>query len=196
MVVFVRQIWIVAAALLLTACASAPPPTNFPRLTYGHLGAFVLDVSEIEIVNAYRPTLRPPNIEHLMPVAPAAAARHWARDRLKSAGSSGRRAVFTIDNGAVTATPLKRKSGLRGAFTVDQSELYDAVLAVRLEIFDLNGRRVGVAQADARRSRSVPENITLDARDKVWFSITESLTDGLNGELERAISQFLGQYLR
>ena len=196
MVVFVRRNWIVAAALLLTACASAPPPTKFPRLTYGHLDAFVLDVSEFEIVNAYRPTLRPPNIEHLMPVAPAAAARQWARDRLKSAGSSGRRAVFTIDNGAVTATPLKRKSGLRGAFTVDQSERYDAVLAVRLEIFDLNGRRVGVAQADARRSRSVPENITLDARDKVWFSITESLTDGLNGELERAISQFLGQYLR
>ncbi len=196
MTVSIGRNWIVAVVLLLAACTSAPPPTNFPQLTYARLGAFVLDVSEIKIVDAYQPTLRPPNVEHMMPVAPAAAARKWAQDRLKSAGSSGRRAVFTIDDGAVTSTPLKRQSGIRGVLTVDQSERYDAALAVRLEIFDINGRRLGVANANARRSRSVPENITLNARDKVWFSITKSLTDDLNAELERAIAQFLGEYLR
>ena len=192
----IHRLWIVAAVLLLAACSIAPPPTKFPHLTYAHLGAFVLDVSKIEIVDAYRPPLAPPNVEHLMPIAPAAAARQWASDRLKSTGSSGRRAVFTIDNGAVTETPLKRQSGIRGALTVDQSERYDAVIAVRLEVFEANGRRGGVAEANARRSRSVPENITLNARDKIWFSITETLTNDLNAELERAIGRFLGAYLR
>jgi hypothetical protein len=192
----IHRVWIVAAALLLAACSDAPPPTKFPQLTYSHLGVFALDVSKIEIVDRFRPTLRPPNIEHLMPVAPAKAAQQWAGDRLKSTGSSGRRAVFTIDNGAVTATPLKRQSGLRGALTVDQSERYDAVIAVRLEVFEANGRRGGVAQANAKRSRSVPENITLDARDKIWFSITETLTNDLNTKMERAIAQFLGAYVR
>lgn len=192
----IHRVWIVAAALLLAACSDAPPPTKFPQLTYAHLGAFVLDVSEIEIVDRFRPTLRSPNIEHLVPVPPAKAARQWARDRLKSTGSSGRRAVFTIDNGAVTATQLKRQSGLRGALTVDQSERYDAVIAVRLEIFEANGRRGGIAEANAQRSRSVPENITLDARDKIWFSITETLTNDLNAEMERVIAQFLGAYVR
>jgi hypothetical protein len=189
-------VWIVAAALLLAACNDAPPPTKFPQLTYSHLGTIVLDVSKIEIVDRFRPTLRSPNIEHLVPVPPAKAAQRWARDRLKSTGSSGRRAVFTIDNGAVTATPLKRQSGLRGALTVDQSERYHAVIVVRLEIFEANGRLGGVAKANAERSRSVPENITLDARDKVWFSITETLTNDLNAELERSIGQFLGAYVR
>ena len=192
----IHRVWIVAAALLLAACTSAPPQTKFPQLTYAHLGAFVLDVSEIEIVDAYAPTLRTPNVDHLMPVAPAAAARQWARDRLESTGSSGRRAVFTIDDGAVTELLLVRQSGIRGALTVDQSERYDAVLGVRLEIFDTFGRRVGSAEADARRSKTVPENITLNARDEVWFSMTESLIEDLNAELERAITQFLGKYLR
>ena len=194
--VFIRRNWIVAAALLLAACSEAPPPTRFPQLTYAHHGAFVLDVSEIEIVDAYRSPLRSPNVEHLMPVTPAAVARQWADDRLKKAGSSGRRAVFTIENAAVTESLLQRKSGIRGALTVDQSERYDATLAIRLEIFDIAGRSVGVVEANAERSRSVPEDITLDAREKIWFSITESLANDLNAELDRAIPQFLGQYLR
>jgi len=186
----------VAAALLLAACASAPPPTNFPKLTYAHLGTFALDVSKIEIVDGFQPTLAPSNVEHMMPVPPAAAARQWAQDRLQSVGSSGRRAVFTIDNGAVTSTPLKRQSGIRGVLTNDQSERYDATLAVRLEIFDLNSRRLGEVEAQAQRSRTVPENITLADRDKVWFSMTEALANDLNSEMERTIPQFLGAYIR
>jgi hypothetical protein len=181
---------------LLAACSGAPPPTKFPQLTYAQHGVFTLDVSEVEINDAYQPTLRSPSVDHLMPVSPAAAARQWARDRLRASGSSGRRAVFTIDEGAVTEKTLRRQSGLRGVLTVEQSERYDAVVAVRLEIFDPAGRQVAVAKANARRSRSVPEDITLNAREKVWFSITERLIDDLNAELERAIPQFLGQYLR
>jgi hypothetical protein len=70
------------------------------------------------------------------------------------------------------------------------------VIRVRLEVFEANGRRGGVAKANVQRSRSVPENITLDARDEVWFSITEKLTKDLNMELERSIGQFLGAYVR
>lgn len=196
MTAFPTRRGVLAAAILLAACTQAPPPTRFPQLTYAHLGAIRLDVSAVEIVDAYRPPLREPNVEHRMPVAPAAAARRWAEDRLAATGQSQRRAVFTIENGAVTETALARQGGVRGALTVDQSERYDATLAVRLEIFDVNGRRLAIAEAEARRSRSVPEDITLAAREKVWFAMTESLLDDLNGELDSSIRQYLGTYLR
>ena len=54
-----------------------------------------------------------------MPLAPAVAARRWAGDRLEATGTPGRRAVFTIDNGAVTETTLSRQGGVRGALTVE-----------------------------------------------------------------------------
>lgn len=196
MTALVRRNWILAAVLALAACTNAPPATRFPQLTYAHLGAFTLDVSEIEIVDAYQPPLQAPNVDHLMPVSPAAAARQWARDRLKRSGSSGRRAVFTIDDGAVTETTLQRQSGIRGVLTVDQSERYDARIGVRLDILDIDGRRLASAEADARRSRTVPEDITLAGREKIWFALTETLTADLNTEMERAITQFLGDYLR
>ncbi len=197
MTALTRRFSIVAAVLvLLTACTNAPPQTQFPKLTYAHHGAFVLDVANIEIVDAYKPTLQSPNVDHLMPVSPAAAARRWAEDRLRSTGSSSRRAVFVIENGAVTETALQRQTGIRGALTNDQSERYDATLSVRLQILGTGGRQLGVAEAEARRNRSVPENITLDAREKVWFSMTETLGEALNAEMEQAVPQFLGAYLR
>lgn len=191
-----RRLCLAIALALLSACTDAPPATKFPQLTYAHLGAFDLDVAQIDIVDAYQPPLAPPNVDHQMPVAPAAAARRWAQDRLLATGTPGRRAVFTIVDGAVTEVPLKREGGLRGALTVEQSERYDAVLTVRLEIFDATGRRLGLAEANAKRSRSVPEDITLAARDKVWFGITETLGQDINGELDRSIRQYLFPYLR
>lgn len=191
-----RRVWLVATLALLSACTNVPPATKFPQLTYAHFGKFDLDVARIDIVDAFKPPLAPPHVEHLMPVAPAAAARRWAQDRLLATGTPDRRAVFTIVDAAVTEVPLKRQGGVRGALTVEQSERYDAVLSVRLEVLDATGRRLGVAEAKATHSRSVPEDITLAARDKVLFGITESLMQDLNGQLDHSIRQYLFPYLR
>ena len=85
---------------------------------------------------------------------------------------------------------------MRGTFTIDQSELYKASVKVRLEIFNLDGSSAGAVEAASWRSKSVPENITLNDRDKVWFHLTEAVTNELNSELERSIPKFLGNYLR
>ena len=186
---------VVVLAGLLTACTTAPLAPAFPELTYRHLGTITLDTTAVDIVDEYRPPLKEPNIEHKVPVPPALALRRWALDRLASTGNADRRAVFTIQQAAMTETRLPRTKGLRGALTTDQSDRYDLTLAVRLELFEARNR-VGIATATATRSRTVAEDITLNDRDRVLFEMVESTMLDLNKELENSIRQFLGAYIR
>ena len=197
MIIFLlRRLWpLLVLAGVLAACTTAPPPPAFPELTYRHLGAITLDSTAVDIVDEYRPPLKDPNIEHKVPVPPALALRRWALDRLASTGNPDRRAVFTIQQAAMTETRLPRTKGLRGALTTDQSDRYDLTLAVRLELFEARNR-VGIATATATRSRTVAEDITLNDRDRVLFEMVESTMIDLNGELENSIRQFLGAYVR
>ncbi|MHA1567095.1 MAG: hypothetical protein ACTSX7_17425, partial [Alphaproteobacteria bacterium] len=178
---------------ILAACSTVVATPGFPELTYSHLQPIRLDVSTIEIVDAYAAPLREPNVEHRAPARPAVAANQWAEDRLVAAGSS-RRAVFTIKEASIIETKLEPTGGLKGVFTKDQSERYDATLLVDLAIIDTGGTRRGSATATATRSRTVPENITLNERERIWFQMVEGMMADLNRELEKAITQSLKKF--
>ena len=183
-----------AVALALAGCQDAPPRAVFADLSFAHMGAFNLDVAAIEIVPAYLPPARSPNVEHLFPVSPLEAAERWARDRLVTAGTSGT-ARFTITDASVIETRLTPQAGVRGAFTIDQSERYDAVLSVQLSI-EREGVTRAVTAANVNHARTVAENITLNQRDAVWFAMTETLLSELNAQLENDIPVYLSDFLR
>jgi hypothetical protein len=186
-----------AAAAALGACASPPPRQRFPDLTYGHLGQFRLDASRVEIVSEYRSPMAAPNIEHLLPVNPEQALRRWGQDRLQATGTAGRYVRFVITDAKVVDTELPRTPGMRGAFTTDQTNRYDGSLAAAVEIREERGNyRAGVATAWANRSRTVPEGITVNDREKVWFELVESMMNDINAELDRQIKANLAQFLR
>jgi hypothetical protein len=187
----------IAAVLLLLVAGCSTPPERYPfaDLTYGHLPPIRLDVAVVDVVNDYRAPLRAPNVEHLFPVRPADAARRWARDRLVPVGSSGV-ARFTILQASVVEVPLDRSGGLQGFLTKDQSERYDAVIEVRLDLENAGGLRTGTVMARAARSQTVAENATLNERERVWYALTEALMNDLNAELERNIDLHLQRFLR
>lgn len=194
-----RDLLIAGSAALgagLTACET-PPRQRFAELTYAHFGPFRLDVATIEIVSEYQSPLAPPHIEHLLPAPPEQTLRRWARDRLVATGAAGYRGRFVITDARVTETKLAKTEGIRGAFTTDQSERYDGAIAAALEIRAERGNfRDGYAVASASRLRTVPEGISINARETVWFELVETLMNDFNAEMERQIRANLTRFLR
>jgi hypothetical protein len=178
----------------LCGCTLSPQRPDFPELTWTHLPPITLNVAEIEIMDATQPTSASPHVEDLFPLPPGEAAQRWARDRLR-AGGAANRARFVIQRAEVIEVNLRQTPGLSGWFTKDQSERYDADLAVLLEIRSNAGERLGQVSAELRKSRSVPEDASLNERESIWFAITDDLMKLLNAEMERTMPQYLGRWM-
>jgi hypothetical protein len=180
----------------LGGCATPPARNRFPELTYAHFGQFRLAVARIDVVSDYKSPFKPPNIEQDMPVVPEQAMRRWAADRLVATGAAGHYAQFVIQDASVVDIKLPKTPGLRGVFTTDQSDRYDASFAAKLMIRPEPGYfRSGDAAGWAKRSRTIAEDITLNDRDQVRFDLVDATMNDLNGQLDRQIRANLQQFL-
>jgi hypothetical protein len=184
----------VIAALTVSACEVAPPQQRLPQLTFSHLQPYRLDVGRVEIATEYQAPMRDPNVEHVMPVSPEAAAKRWVQDRLQPVGTSGAVRVV-IRDARVVEVPLKTDKGFTGLFKEQQAERYDAALDLAIQVLDERNLPRAEIVARTQRSRTVPEGTTLNERDRIWFGMVEDMMTDLNGQLEGLIPQYLNQYL-
>lgn len=189
-----RFLVLLLAAAPMGACVTEPPQASLPRLTFSHLAPFSLRVAQIEIADDYAAPVDPPHIERLVPAAPDAALRAWAGHRLMAAGGAGV-ARLVIKTASVTATPLKVTQGLKGAFTKDQSERYEAAVRAELRIYDGGGTDAGYVAAEASHSRTVAENASVNDRRRVQFELVEALMAEFDREMEKNIQAHLGRWL-
>lgn len=192
---FVTCLLLIVGLAAVAACDTPPKRDGFPELTYQHLPPIRLDVARIEVVEAYPIVTTEGRVEAQFPTPPGVAAAHWGRDRLQAAGPDGI-ARFIVLEASVAQVPLPRTTGLTGVVTIDQSDRYDAIVKVRLELANRNGMQTGQISAEARESATVPEDMTLNGRERLWFEMTRRLMDRLNGELEKQIAAHLGGFVR
>tara|TARA_R110000787_G_scaffold32297_1_gene85297 strand:+ start:153 stop:746 length:594 start_codon:yes stop_codon:yes gene_type:complete len=185
----------IAGALLVAGCATQVEKPAFPQISFAHLPQIPLDVARIEVENQYVSPAAEPNVEHRFPVSPAQSALNWGRDRLKPAGASGVARVV-VERASVVEVPLAPTPGIRGVFTKDQSERYEGVVTVSVQLFDENGASRAVVRSTAQRSQTVPENISLNERDKIWFQMTEAMMATLNKTLEEQVRAHLAPWVR
>jgi hypothetical protein len=186
---------VIAAFLALAGCATEVQRPGFSRISFAHLQPISLNVARIEVENLYVPPATRPNVEHEFPVSPAAVASNWGRDRLRAVGQTGIARVI-VRRASVIEVPLKRSTGVKGAFTRDQSERYDAIIDMAVELRDANGDIRVAAESTAKRSRSVSENISLNDREKVWFEMTEAMMSDLNTALENQVRIHMKEWIR
>ena len=184
---------LVAAPLALAGCELSPDRNVFPELTYQHLDPIRLDVRDIVVEQAYSPPLAEPNVDHDFPIKPMDAAARWAQDRLVAAGAT-RTATFVIRDAAVVEVLLEQSGGVTGALTTEQSERYDAHLEVQIVIKDDRGWEEVNLVAEVTRTMTVPEDLTLNEREKAWYSLTEKLMADMDKRLSEGIEDSFQRY--
>jgi hypothetical protein len=191
-----RRDFLLSTALLLVACESAPPqrPT-FADIRFTDQPPIRIDAAGVDIERVFRSTLQAPYVEHLFPVTPERAMESWARDRLQASGTDRRVRVRIID-ASVKEVELPRTTGISGAFTTDQAQRYDATAEMSVDLMNDRGFPERSVSAKASRSRSVPENITPNDRERAWYELTRALMADLDAELERQIRANFNFYVQ
>jgi hypothetical protein len=194
----INRLAAVAAALLgalaLLSCASPPPKQDFAEITWGHLPPYKFNVSRVDVTSAYKPAFRDPYVEHLFPVPPEKVVRQWIHDRVAAAGPGGWAKVI-INDASVKETALHHTHDFQSHFTVEQGERYEASIDVTIEIYTAKGFREGFANARAVHTQTVPENATLNERERFWYDLTDAVMQDFNAEMEKNIDAYLARFL-
>ena len=185
----------ITAIAVLVACETPVKHQKFPDQTFQHLPKLLLDVREIKIVRLYTSPFQRPHVEHEMPISPQSAVERWVHDRLQTTGTNGL-AIVTIRTASVIETQLKKMGGIRGAFTREQSERYDAKVEVDIEVMDGKGLKSSKASASSLRSKTIPENATLHERLTVWYNLTEKVMKEFGRTFEIEIRKHLSPFLK
>jgi hypothetical protein len=184
--------WCVA----LAGCNTPVSIPVYPDITFQHEAPIRLDVRKIEVFEtAQTAPVTPParDIRFALPVSPLAAMKSWADDRLVAAGTAGIAQVQISENNFV-GTPLAKTTGLKGLFTVDQSDRYDGSIGVKIDVVG-DPLRSGFVQARVTASRTVPEDYSYNQREQVLYEMVDTMTHALDGRLDQEIHEKLAVFV-
>lgn len=182
------------AVFAVAGCQTPPPQQTLPDITFAHLPAIELDVGRLALVSEYQSPAVEPHVDHLMPISPAGAMQRWAQDRLKPMGSEGW-ARLIIKDAKVVEVPLTTDQSVTGLFKSQQEMRYDATLDVVVQLLDERQLPLAEVKAQVTRSRSVPEGITLNEREKVWHEMVDDMVQNMNAQLEPAMRNYMGRWI-
>lgn len=187
-----RKFFLAFAALaLLAGCADTVAPKRpVPHYVYEKYPSQPLKVATIQIEEQYQMPMKMPNVEHVMPQPLPQAVADWARKRFVATGADGT-LVITIKNASVMQKNLARTEGVKGWFTVDQAERYDAKMAVE---FRVDGQAIGgsgTGEVISTRGQTIPENASLQSRDETWNAMEQDMIQDLDASTQHMLREKL-----
>lgn len=181
-------------ALLVIAGCATPSPPPAPTLNFTQSPIINVSVANIEVIEAYKSSFKPPNVEHLMPYSPADAMAIWVKDRLRSVGSD-KLLQITIVDASVVASDLPKTEGVKGIFTVDQDKKYDARLEVEMRIYGDAALSEADTSVIVTRSITIPENASVNYRKAVYIQMIQDMMKMMNDKLENNMISYMRNYI-
>jgi hypothetical protein len=187
----------VVVTTTLIACANTMTgPRPRPHYSYSQYPATILGVSNIQVVEAFSSPMAQPNAEHLMPDPLPQAVAQWARTRFKAGGGDGT-LVITVNDASVIQKNLQRTPGVKGWFTVDQAERYDAHIQVTFAVEGTTTSGTsGSGSVNVNRGQTIAEDASLQDRDRTWTSMAEAMLTDLDAGAQQMLAQKLAFLLQ
>ncbi len=182
-------------SLMAAGCETVVETQRLPDITFAHLPTFRFDVANIAVDSRFHAPLTAPHMEERLPTSPEKALRQWANDRLKAVGTKGT-LKLVIEDASATETALARDTSLKGQFTKQQSQRYDLGAKATLLVIDTGGVERGTATAQASRTITVREDVSLNERERIMFDLVDRLLADFNTQMEANIRQHLAPWLR
>jgi len=177
--------------LPLAACASSEP-APLPRLIdgYRHLTPLRLNVARLDIVE---PTPSVVRVTPPAPVRPEAELRRMAEERIVPSGTAGT-ARFVTRAAEFRRERLSGSGGITAVFAGDPGERLTCRVALLLEVRGADGQ-AGQVEAEARRTRTLPEGSSAAARQRAAEEVVHQAMDDLNVEFEFQLRRVLAGWL-
>lgn len=186
------------ALFMLTACQDAPiiPPEQVEPPRFTHLPPVGVNAGELRIASDYQPTFRAPHVDHLFQVTPADAMAVWAQDRLRVTGQGKGALEFVIVDASIIETPLEVKDGIKGIFTTEPSERYDAKLVATMKLYDgVQRMPAATAEVNLTMARSIQEGADVYAREEFFNSFLEDLMKTFNEQMQLEIDTYFRPHM-
>jgi hypothetical protein len=192
---YIRATLVFLALGFLSACETPTLMPTYPELTWNHLTPISFKAGSVEIADNYVAPLKSPNLDHEFPITPESSLQRWTVDRINASDDTLRRVRMTILDASAIGVPLKTKDGIKGLFYKEQAFRINATLEAMIEVRDDRGFVKSSARARVKRSRTVPEETSPNALDKIYFSLLEALMNDFNVRMELEIRKHMGRDL-
>ena len=188
----IRIISICAFFFLMAGCAAALPPSRAPDLTFAHVAEVRFNAGIFEIIDDYHPSMKEPNVEHLMSTPLYTVVRHlMERQVVAAAPGSNAKVRATIVDAGIVSEKLPVTEGFASLFMRQPTERYHARVEVRVEFFPQSETPIisGHAEVVAKRTATVFDGKSPGEREQALFRITEALSNDLAQALDRTMRE-------
>lgn len=185
-----KKAFLLLGLFFLTACVSGGSrPVSLTDLSFMPAEKIILDVKRIEIASAYQPSFMPPNIEHLVPLAPEKAIRQWVESRFEATGTAQRVARFVIHDAGIIERHEPPARGLDG------TDHYRSSMHITLTISDLMNRMLADVDVSAWQEHAMPESTSLDVREESWSTLVSKNVRTLDEQIRQNLEGKIAPYI-
>jgi hypothetical protein len=186
-----RRLVLLGLPLAAAGCATDDPAALPPLVTgYRHLTPLRLNVGEIVFPDPAAAVVR---VDLPAPLRPEVEVRRMGQERLVASGTAGQ-ARFVVRTAEFRRERLAPAGGLAGLFSGEPGERLTCRVGAELELRDAEEQAARV-EAEARRSRTLPDGTSAAARLRAAEEIVRQAMDDLNVEFEFQVRRVLRAWL-